>query len=62
MDELENEKSKIKKSAKKVRKKPVKNIKKEIEENYEIGIEYYKDIRKADSPHVHDASHRHKLK
>ena len=44
MDELEKEKSKIKKEAKKVRKESVDNIKKEIKENYEIGIEYYKDI------------------
>ena len=44
MDELEKEKNKIKKDAKKVRKEPVDNIKKEIKENYEIGIEYYKDV------------------
>jgi len=44
MDELEKEKNKIKKEAKKVRKKPINNIKKEIKENYQIGIEYYKDI------------------
>ena len=44
MEELEKEKNKIKESAKQVRKKPVDNIKKEIKENYEIGIEYYQDI------------------
>ena len=44
MDKLEKEKNKIKKEAKKVRKEPVDNIKKEIKENYAIGIEYYKDI------------------
>lgn len=44
MDKLEKEKEKIKAEAKKVRKRPVDNIKKEIEENYEMGIEYYKDI------------------
>ena len=44
MDKLEKEKNKIKKEAKKVRKEPVDNIKKEIKENYEIGIEYYKDV------------------
>lgn len=44
MDELEKEKNKIKREAKKVRKQPVNNIKEEIKENYEIGIEYYQDI------------------
>ena len=44
MDELQKEKNKIKEEAKKVRKQPVDNIKEEIKENYEIGIEYYKDI------------------
>ena len=44
MDELEKEKEKIKSEAKKVRKKPVDNTRKEVEENYEIGIEYYRDI------------------
>jgi len=44
MDELQKEKNKIKSEAKKVRKQPVDNIKKEIKENYEIGIEYYQDV------------------
>jgi len=44
MNELQKEKNKIKAEAKKVRKYPVDNIKKEIKENYEIGIEYYKYI------------------
>ncbi len=44
MDELQKEKNKIKAEAKKVRKKPVDNIKEEIKENYEIGIEYYQDV------------------
>ena len=47
MDKLEQEKNKIKKEAKKVRKKSAQNIKKEIKENYEIGIEYYQDIEKS---------------
>ena len=46
MDELQKEKNKIKTEAKKVRKEPVDNIKQEIKENYEMGIEYYKDIEK----------------
>lgn len=44
MDELQKEKNKIKAEAKKVRKQPVDNIKKEIKDNYKIGIEYYQDI------------------
>ena len=44
MDEVEKEKNKIKKSAREVRKQQIKNIKKEIEQNYEIGIEYYQNI------------------
>ena len=44
MDEVEKEKNKIKKVAREVRKQPIKNIKKEIEQNYEIGIEYYQNI------------------
>ena len=44
MDKLENEKNKIKAEAKKVRKGPTNDIKKEIKENYKIGIEYYQDI------------------
>ncbi len=44
MDELQKEEEKIKESARKVRKRPVKNIEKEIKENYEIGIEYYEDV------------------
>ena len=44
MDELEKEKNKIKKAAKEVRRKPIKNIKKEIEQNYEIGIEYFMNL------------------
>lgn len=46
MEELEKEKNKIKQEAKKVRKQLVNNVKKEIKENYEIGIEYYQDIEK----------------
>jgi len=45
MDELQKEKNKIKAEAKKVRKQPVDNIKKEIKENYELGVDYYKDIK-----------------
>ena len=48
MDELNKEKNKIKAEAKKIRKEPVDNIKKEIKENYEIGIEYYKNIEEHD--------------
>ena len=44
MDELEKEKNKIKKEVKKLRKEPIKNIKKEIEQNYEIGIEYFMNL------------------
>lgn len=44
MDELEKEKNKIKKEAKQLRKEPIKNIKKEIEQNYEIGIEYFMNL------------------
>lgn len=44
MDELQKEKNKIKTEAKKVRKQAVDNIKEEIKENYEIGIEYYQDV------------------
>lgn len=47
MDELEKEKEKIKAEAKKVRNDSVDHIKKEIKENYEIGIEYYKEIEKS---------------
>lgn len=46
MDEFEKEKNKIKQEAKKVRKQAVNNIKEEVKENYEIGIEYYQDIEK----------------
>lgn len=49
MDEVENEKNKIKKSAKEVRKQPIKNIKKEIEQNYEIGIEYFMNLEEYES-------------
>ena len=44
MDELKKEKNKIKAEAKKLKHERNKNIKKEIQENYEIGIEYYQDI------------------
>ena len=44
MDELEKEKNKIKSEAKKLKHERNKSIKKEIEQNYEIGIEYYEDI------------------
>ena len=49
MDEVEKEKNKIKKEARKVRKQPVKNIKKEIEQNYEIGIEYFMNLQEYES-------------
>ena len=49
MDELENEKNKIKKEANKVRKYPICNVKKEIKENYEIGIEYYQDVEEREN-------------
>ena len=49
MDEVEKEKNKIKKVAKEVRKQPVKNIKKEIEQNYEIGIEYFMNLEEYES-------------
>ena len=41
MNQIENEKNKLKKTSRKLKNK---SIKKEIEENYEIGIEYYKNI------------------
>ena len=44
MDELKNEKNKTIKSARKVKKEPAENIKKEIKENYEIGIEYFMNL------------------
>ena len=44
MDEIEKEENKIKEAARQVRKQPVKNIKKEIEQNYEIGIEYFMNL------------------
>ena len=44
MDELEKEKNKIKAEAKKLKQERNKNIKKEIQENYEMGIEYYQNI------------------
>ena len=44
MDELEKEKNKIKNAAREARKPPIKNIKKEIEQNYEIGIEYFMNL------------------
>ena len=43
MDELQKEKNKIKAEANQLRKQPVDNIKEEIKENYEMGIEYYQD-------------------
>lgn len=46
MDELQKEKNKIKQTAKKLRKQQVNNIKGEIKENYEIGIEYFQDVEK----------------
>jgi len=46
MGELQKEKNKIKAEGKKVRKQPVDNIKEEIKENYEIGIEYYQDVQR----------------
>lgn len=44
MDELQKERNKIKAKAKKIRKQTVDNIKKDIKENYKIGIEYYQDV------------------
>ena len=44
MDELGKEKNKLKAEAKKV--KQERNTKKEIQQNYEMGIKYYKDIEK----------------
>lgn len=44
MDELEKEKNKIKAEAKKLKQERNKNVKKEIQQNYEIGIEYYQNI------------------
>ena len=44
MDELQKEKNKIKEEVKKIGRQPGDNIKEEIKENYEIGIEYYQDI------------------
>jgi hypothetical protein len=41
---LQKEKNEIKIEARKVRKQPVDNIREEIKENYEMGIEYYQDI------------------
>lgn len=49
MDELEKEKNKIKTEAKKLKQASNKDIKKEIQENYEIGIEYYQDVEKIKS-------------
>lgn len=46
MDELQREKNKLKKEAKKINKQSTDSIKEEIKENYEIGIEYYKDVEK----------------
>ena len=44
MDDLEKEKNKIKKDARELRKQPIKNTKEEIEQNYEIGIEYFMNL------------------
>lgn len=46
MNELEKEKNKIKAEAKKLKQERNKNIKKEIQKNYELGIEYYEEIEK----------------
>ena len=46
MGKLQIEKNKIKEEAKKIKKQQVNNVKEEIKENYEIGIEYYKDVEK----------------
>jgi len=48
MDELEKEKRKIKEDAKQLKQDKNKNIKKEIKENYKIGIEYYENIEEKD--------------
>lgn len=44
MDELQKEKNKIKKEAKKINKQSADSIKEEIKENYEIGIKYFENI------------------
>ena len=49
MDELEKEINKIKRAANEVRKQPIKNIKREIEQNYEIGIEYFMNLEEYES-------------
>ena len=49
MDELEKEKNKIINAATQIRKQPVKNIKKDIEQNYEIGIEYFMNLEEYES-------------
>ena len=48
MDKLKKEENKLKEAAKQVRKEPVDNVKEEIQENYKIGIEYYKDIQETE--------------
>jgi len=48
MGELEKEKNKINTEAKKLKQDKNKNIKKEIKENYKIGIEYYENIEEKD--------------
>ena len=49
MEDLGKEKNKIKKAARQVKKQPVKSIKKEIEQNYEIGIEYFMNLEEYES-------------
>lgn len=49
MEELKKEKDKIKRAAKEVTEQPVKNIKKELEKNYEIGIEYFMNLEEYES-------------
>ena len=44
MEEVEKEINKIKRAAREVRKEPIKNMKKEIEQNYELGIEYFMNL------------------
>ena len=49
MEELKKEKDKIKRAAKEVREQPIKNTKKDLEQNYEIGIEYFMNLEEYES-------------
>lgn len=46
MDKIQKEINKIKADAKKIENVQPQNVKKEIKENYKIGIEYYEDVEK----------------